>query len=235
MRRAGAVVLAVALVVLIPVPAEAAGWKRPVDPYPDLPSAQFQTWVQTSNGPVTVGGYQPGSTGWAEEQAAARAYLSSKGYAPPSTVSAAKVAAVRDGVADISSLPRQLTAPTAITRGAAGGTLVGAFAAGWSITDGTLALYGAVDPNSSNPLQSTCGWGPVGSNVVALLYPLSAPDCRVSIGTPEAGQTISGGFAEAGPLRVAYVGAITADYGGNQGVRTSHCFKITLVGDASGW
>ena len=197
MRRAGAIVLAVALVVLIPVPAEAAGWKRPVDPYPDLPSAQFKTWVQTASGPAVVGGYQPGSTGWAEEQAATKAYLASKGYPAPASASVAKVNAVKTGTlifdsagtgkaATITTLPKVLTSPAAIARGNAA---TGAFMAGWAITDGVLAMYTA--NTGTNPLQGVCHDPPWVQGVVGALYMFSAPDCSLPVQNANDGATVA--------------------------------------------
>lgn len=199
MRRAGAIVLAVALVVLIPVPAEAVGWKKPVDPYPDLPSAQFKTWVQTPSGPAVVGGYQPGSTGWAEEQAAVKSFLSSKGYPAPASASVAKVNAVKTealifdsaGVgkaATVTTLPKTLTAPSALVRGNAA---TGAFMAGWAITDGVLAMYTA--NTGTNPLQGACSDPPWVQGVVGALYMFSAPDCGLPVTNPNDG-------AVAGPV-----------------------------------
>lgn len=80
--------------------------------------------------------------------------------------------------------PVPISAPVTVTRGAAAGSgalVTLSFAAGWAITDGTLALYAATTGND-NPLDQACGtWlqGPV-----QVLYPISSPDCSATVVKP---------------------------------------------------
>lgn len=210
-RRTGIAAIVAVLVVLVgsASPAGAVSWKKPVDPYPDLPSAQFKTWVQTSSGPAVVGGYQPGSAGWAEEQAAAKSYLASKGYPAPASASVAKVNAVKTEAlifdsagkgkaATVTTLPKTLTAPSSLVRGNAA---TGAFMAGWAITDGVLAMYTA--NTGTNPLQGVCHDPPWVQGVVGALYMFSAPDCSLPVTNPDDG-AVEGWMVEGAGVKARF-------------------------------
>lgn len=188
MRRAGAVVLAVALVVLIPVPAGAAtAYKEPVTPYADLPTQQkrvfasdYDDWVFNNYGQQGVNdldtAWPAGSAGDLEQQSRAKAYLAEKGYPNPSAVSADRVAtAAKDGTST-AKVAKPVTSAGRLARGVAGASVVAdGFLAGFAIGDGLTALY--VMSGEKNPLDAACGTDMQG--VVEFAYVLSAPDCSL--------------------------------------------------------
>lgn len=67
-----------------------------------------------------------------------------------------------------------------LARGATGGALTAAFMAGWTITDGTLAMYGAI--TGDEPMDPSCSVFPSWTHgALKTFYPFSMPDCQAAI------------------------------------------------------
>ena len=215
MRRTASVLglaaIAATLLLVVPSPASAA-YKPPVDPYPDLPSQQFKTYLpfaekNADGSTATLGGYEPGSPGWAEREAIARENLTRQGYAPPSSTSAARVAPTKTETLyfdpaqptnttprkapTTAAVPKPITAPSVLSRAAAG-PVVGGFLAGFAVGQTGLAMYGAI--SGADPLAPLCGSGFEG--VGSVIYMGMMPDCTAPVLNPnedaQAGYSLAG-------------------------------------------
>jgi len=187
MRRVGRAVAALAIVaavVLAPLSsssAGAAGFKKPVDPYPDLPSAQYKVWVHTSTGPTPLKNYTPGSIGWEENRANVRAFLASKGYPDPSAVSAGKNALVKSGtLANTAAAPRTLSMPASFAK--VGGGVMFGLTAGWGLGQAGLAMWASATGADYNAL--ICNQGPVYGMVNAVMTFDLGDNCTVPVTNP---------------------------------------------------
>jgi hypothetical protein len=106
--------------------------------------------------------------------------------------------------------PKIITPAATLSRGAAGGPLVGAFLGGFAIGQGGLLLYGAV--TGDDPLDEVCGTGFL-EDVAGILYLGMMPDCKALIPVPNEDQPA--GFA---PLTY---GGYTISFGHNLSNGTS--------------
>lgn len=195
MRRTGLVAFVTALVVLISSPpAHAVDLIDEVDAVKSLPSTAVKAWHSAAGG---IGDQQLKFFGWLVAQA-----KSSGPAAPPAA------AAIADAV--------PLTAPAPLAKaGASSNLLVGAFSAGWMITDGTLALYSTVTGDEA--LQGACrqpAWAQAG---ISVLYPFSMPDCVVGVTVPNSDATQGWTKLSGAAGTLEYLGQF-------QG---THCYRVT--------
>ena len=233
----GVVAIAATLLLVVPSPASAA-YKPPVDPYPDLPSQQFKTYLpfaekNADGSTATLGGYEPGSPGWAEKEAIARENLTRQGYAPPSSTSAARVAPTKTETLyydpaqptnttprkapSTAAVPRPITAPSPVTRAAAG-PLLGGFLAGFAIGQTGLAMYGQI--SGTDPLADICGSGFEG--VGSVIYMGMMPDCTAVVTDPNADTPSSVTLTGAG-LSMVFVGN---NYYASPTTGRSYCYMM---------
>jgi hypothetical protein len=195
-------VLAVLLVVgslwLVPGSAHASVGilPPPVEPSPTLPSQYVRAVSSAGFGPEQVDYVK-----WANQQLAARG----------------STGLTAQAVAEASPL----TKLSPLARGAAGVSLAGAFAAGWLITDGTLAMW-AHTTGSPNALSGSCQWGGFASAAVDILYPISGPTCDVPIAGPNS--DIAAGWS------VASYAGLTVQNQGDVTIGSLHiqCYQVTV-------
>lgn len=216
-RSLKGLVCALSVVVLVLLggvaPASAADpLPPPVDPLPTHPGA----YTRALSGSGTFVNDAIGYSVFARQQQAAMIRAAQAvGPAPviplPETVAGAKTAAI-----------------TGVRALSAGSIVTGAFMSGWLITDGTLAMYAA--QTGTNPLQNACGWGDFGVATVQVLYPISQPDCSVTIDNPNAGIPSITELALTNGYTAKYNGSYT-HWSGSKGI----CFTASRATGYSGY
>lgn len=151
LRRAGIIAALTVLAVLIGAPgAHATELPSPVTPSDALPSTVVKM-TQGKTGTWSVGDYLRAFTYANQERS-------------------------------LATIPKAvpLTAPAAVTRGAAGSNVVtGSFMAGWLLTDGYLAMYANITGES--PMEGACAQPAWAQAVISTLYVFSSPDCSVKV------------------------------------------------------
>ena len=152
--------LAAALIFGTPATVQAAEPVTPVTPIPELPSNTIRM-TPTASGSWTA-------TDWWKAVIWKAAQPGTEVATIPATGS--KVAVVA----------KPITQAATLTRGAAGGPLVGAFMGGFAIGTFGLEVYGAV--TGDDPLDNLCGTPFEGPGT--LLYMGTMPDCSAMIPTP---------------------------------------------------
>lgn len=222
-RTVAAIMVAV-LVVLAPFAvtdsASAIGWKKPVDPYPDLPSQQtianlggeYYQWVTNKYGPTVAAGDRVrnpvGSIGYQEMSGRVTEFLTEKGYAPPSTRSEAKVRKMKTErlivdkpsapgkAVNISSMPKPITAAGALTRGVAGANMFGsAFLGGFAVGGAGIQFVGQMTGTDFD--GAMCGadeWVQTAYGLVSMGF---GPGCQATYPSPnedvQIGVMVNGG------------------------------------------
>ncbi len=247
----GVVAIAVVLSLVVPQSAQAIGFKKPVDPYPDLPSqqklanmgAEYYQWVTTKYGAAVSDGdrvrWPVGSHGYQETSGRVSEFLTEKGYAPPSEQSKAKVRTYKTEkliidkpgapgkAVNISSLPKPITAAGAVTRGVAGANIFGsAFLGGFAVGGVGIQLVGLI-PGTPDFDSAMCGadeWVQTGYGLLSMGF---GPSCKGTIVEPNG--DVEPGL---GPLNyqgysLAYLAKYTQSISGAS--RDTYCFAQSGV------
>ncbi len=119
-----------------------------------------------------------------------------------------------------------ITGLGSLSRGASGSLLTGAFMLGWTITDGTMALYGAT--TGDEPMAASCSVMPSWTHpALKVFYPFSMPDCQGTVTAANADVTAGTSLVYAG-VSVQRLGAYTyASNGTRYGVWTGTAPNLT--------